>query len=167
MTKLAPVYSRFERRLDVLEDEFAAWVAESPRPMKMEDHMFLEGLISTVWQHWSLFCRRLVIASALGCKTRSGVVVAACVTPATWGRVSYIASRVKNDRRVHQGKENSLLRKEPTWGDVQRLQDVLNELRPCNLAQLSQCFGSISRGPIHVQVVRNAAAHRNLSLIHI
>ncbi len=161
MTHLVPIFERFERRLVELEDVFAAWIAETSPALRAEDHMFLEGLVSTVWQHWSLFCRRLVFASALGCTTRGGIVISACVTPVTWGRVSHIACQVKNGKPIQHGKENLDLWKEPTWGDLQKLHDFLSALQPQNVLHLTQCFGAISRGPVHVQVVRNASAHRN------
>lgn len=53
------------------------------------------------------------------------------------------------------------LKKEPTWGDVQRIQSIIRVLDPRNASHLVSCFGLVSRGPMHVQIVRNAAAHRN------
>jgi hypothetical protein len=53
------------------------------------------------------------------------------------------------------------LRHEPAWGDVQKAQDVIKAVSPGNATHLISCLGSVRRGPIDVQLVRNAAAHRN------
>lgn len=133
----------------------------APRRPGDRDVMFLEGLVSALWQHWSLFCRRVVFSSALGCVTRSGNAVTACVTPLLWERVSYISWRVHSGGAINTGNLNTDLRREPTWGDVQKVQNVIATLSPANAQQLITCLGSVSRGPIDVQLVRNAAAHRN------
>lgn len=162
MAVLTPAYERFVRRLNVLEDIFRNWVAAAPKRPSDTDLMFLEGLVSTLWQHWSLFCRRIVFSSALGCISRSGNKITACVAPATWERVSYISWRVHSGGSIRAGSMNTTLRREPTWGDVQKIQNVIAVLSPANAQQLISCFGSVSRGPIDVHRVRNAAAHRNV-----
>lgn len=161
MTQLDPVFRRFERRLDRLENIFSGWVANAPSSLRDEDLMFLEGLVSSLWQHWSLFCRRVIFASAIGCTTRLGQVIPCCVTPATWERVSYISWRVHSRGKIEPLKENADLKREPTWGDVQKVQTIIFALSPGNAAQLVSCLGSVSRGPRHVQKIRNAASHRN------
>jgi hypothetical protein len=152
---------RFGGRLDALEGVFIDWAGTAPRPLPDRDIMFLEGLVSTLWQHWSLFCRRVVFSSALGCITRSGTVIAPCVAPTQWERVSYVALRVYAGANVHPAVVNTNLKREPTWGDVKRVQNIVTVLSPGNAAQLVNCLGSVSRGPIDVQLVRNASAHRN------
>lgn len=161
MAYLAPMHQRFLCRLGDLEEVFTHWVVHAPPRRSDADLMFLEGLISALWQHWSLFCRRVVCSSAVGCVTRSGSNIPACVAPPTWERVSYVAWRVHSRGGIRPGDVNTDLRLEPTWGDVQRTQDVIAALKPANEQQLISCLGSVSRGPIDVQLVRNAAAHRN------
>lgn len=165
MSDLDPMFQRFIRRLDVLEGVFADWVANAPRCLTDADLMFLEGLVSSLWQHWSLFCRRVVFSSALGCVTRSGNVIASCVTPLRWERVSYIAWRIGSSGGVQPALVNTNLKREPTWGDVRKVQDVITAMSLGNAAHLLSCLGSVSRGPIDVQLVRNAAAHRNFQTL--
>ena len=45
--------------------------------------------------------------------------------------------------------------------DVARLVDVIRALAPQNEAQLVSAFVGVTRGPLHMQTVRNAAAHLN------
>jgi hypothetical protein len=120
--------------------------------------MFLEGLSSTTWQYWGTFCRSVVIDSALGAKTASGVSLTPCA--ACWEEVSYIASRVVNARAPVPGGTNSKLRIEPTWGDPIKLNIVINALELSNKNTLASSFGADSYVS-HLQTVRNAAAHRH------
>lgn len=158
---LEPVFHRFCCRVEALEEIFTDWCVNAPPSLREPDIMFLEGLVSSLWQHWSLFCRRVIISSALGCITRTGKSYSACVTPESWMRVSYISWRVHSRGRINPHEENSDLKKEPTWGDVQKIQDVINTISPGNSGTLRTTLGSVSGGPIHVQLVRNASSHRN------
>lgn len=162
MPDIAPMFQRFERRLDALEDIFTEWVVSAPPRLTESDVMFLEGLVSHLWQHWSMFCRRVVFLSALGCVTRSGKVIAACVAPPVWERVSYVAWRIHSGAKtLDPVAVNTDLKREPTWGDVQKVQNIVAAIPLSNAAHLVSCLGSVSRGPVDVQRVRNAAAHRN------
>jgi len=122
--------------------------------------MFLEGLISTAWQSWAHFCRDVVIDSCLGSTTSAGVSFAGCVTPLSWERVSYLAMQASNKSTPKVGLTNSEFRKEPTWGDVQKLQLIVAALNPHNQNTLISSF-SASTFIKHVHIVRNAAAHRD------
>jgi len=159
--QLQLVYNRFVHRLDRLEEVFTNWVAGSSGRPTQADVMFLEGLLSTLWQQWSLFCRRVVFESAMGCVTRSGITVAPCVAPVDWKRVSYLSWRAYSGGAVQPGLLNSDLKKEPTWGDVQRLPSIISLISPANMSHLLSSLGAITRGPIHLQTVRNASSHRN------
>lgn len=161
MTHLQSIFDRFLRRLDALENLFSDWAADAPSRLQEKDLLFLEGLISNLWQHWSLFCRRVVFASALGCITRNGITISSCVNPQKWERVSYLAWRAKSNGSVQPLSINNDLKKEPTWGDVIKIQSIISALALNNRSHLDSCFGSITRGPAHLQIIRNATAHRN------
>lgn len=126
-----------------------------------KEWMYLEGLISTLWQCWNHFCRDVVISSATGCTTAAGGVLAPSVIPPSWERVSYIAMQSKGrGQPILVGRTNSVLRFEPTWGDVGVLANVISAARPANRSQLLSAFG-LGQKVIHLQRVRNASAHRN------
>lgn len=158
---LTPVYDRINTRLDDLDHSFSEWIHRTSGITSKDDLMYLEGLTSTLWQYWCSFCRRVVICCSLGCQTRLGTVLSTCVTPTTWERVSYISMRAKSGSSIQPLRENSLLRLEPTWGDVVRIQKTITYLNPQNKNHLLSCFGSVTRGPVHLQRVRNASAHLN------
>ena len=161
MADLQPIYYRFLRRLDILETVFVNWTKAKPSNLRDEDLMFLEGMVSSLWQHWSLFCRRVIFSYALGCTTRTGNEIPSSVTPRTWERVSYIAWRANSGGSIQPMILNTILRKEPTWGDVEKMQTIVRILIPSNAGHLVSCFGSVFHGPKHLQIVRNAASHRN------
>jgi hypothetical protein len=152
-------YHRLIGRLSRAEAGFTRFVITTPQ--HHYDRLFaLEGLISTTWQAWSGFCRDLLISSAIGTVTRSGIHLANSVTPPTSERVSYIA--VKDPATtLKPASTNSFLWKEPTWGDVAKASSIATRTNPKNLATLLSAFGAVTRGPMHLQKVRNATAHLN------
>jgi len=76
--------------------------------------------------------------------------------------VSGAIIRAKNKAHPpYWGPMNSLLRAEPTWGDVDLLAKVLVRIRPTNHAQLLAAFSSIHASAKALQFIRNAAAHHN------
>jgi len=126
-----------------------------------KEWMYLEGLVSSLWQSWGHFCRDVVIFSAKGCSTASGNVLAPSVTPPSWERVSYIAMQSKGrGSPIVAGRTNTTLRFEPTWGDVGVLSRVIPAANPVNKNQLLSAFG-LGVQVSHLQTVRNATAHRN------
>jgi len=158
---LKKFHHRLCLRLGRAEEVFSNFVAHRKGALTYRDQMLLEGLVSAVWQIWCGFCRNVIIASATGCTTKSGTLVPGIVVPLTWERVSYIAICAGNKNPVKNGYVNSRLLKEPTWGDVNKLIAIVNTLKPSNKTQLLTAFGSGLRGPMHMQIVRNANAHWN------
>jgi len=148
------------RRLSKLEDDFLDFFSD-PKLSTHERWYKLEGLISQTWQSWCHFCRSVVIDSCRGSITAGGQVIARA-NPA-WsdaGRVAYEARCIVLNQLPRPGTRLSSIRAERiTWGDVDKLVDVVAGLRPANHAQLLSGFGGGLPGPKHLQVVRNASAH--------
>jgi hypothetical protein len=129
-------FNKLLARLRLAEDHFIHFQSSMPFRLDHSHWMFLEGLSSTTWQYWGTFCRSVVIDSALGAKTASGVSLTPCA--ACWEEVSYIASRVVNARAPVPGGTNSKLRIEPTWGDPIKLNIVINALELSNKNTLAR-----------------------------
>lgn len=161
MHSLQTLFHRVERRLQISENFFDGVRIDLKQRSTLENWALLEGLVSMTWQTWCLFCRQLVIASGSGCVTRSGIVLTASVNPPTWQRISYIAKCVKSNSTPRAGRINTVLRHEPTWGNTDSLIDIISVLDPPNKSQLLSAFGPVTRGPNHLQTVRNASAHLN------
>lgn len=129
----------------------------------LKDECTLEGLLSRVWQAWCTFCRSCVIESCLGTTNGLGVVVPPqCALATSEDYVSGAAIRAKSKGVLPVwGQSNSLLRKEPTWGDADVLTTIIPLLDPANKAQLLAAFSSASQSAKALQLIRNASAHHN------
>lgn len=121
----------------------------------------LEGALGDAWQAYCGFVRHLLIRSSLGCRTELGVIHQPSIVPAKWERASYIALRANNNAIIAVGAMNTVLRKEPTWGDSAKLTSMINALNPGNAANLKSYLAGGLKGPKHCQTVRNACAHKN------
>lgn len=151
-------FNKLLARLSIVEKRFVVFESSMPARLDHSHWMFLEGISSAAWQYWGTFCRSVIVDSALGAKTACGRSLVPCA--GCWEEVSYIASQVTRNQSPKQGKTNSNLRLEPTWGDPIKLNTVINALALGNKAALASAFGADSYIQ-HLQTVRNAAAHRH------
>jgi hypothetical protein len=131
------------------------------------DECLLEGLLSKAWQAWGRFCRRCVIESCLGTVNAAGTAIAALPTAFSEAHVSGAAIRAKSKPNPpYWGFSNTLLRAEPTWGDVDVLVNILTRLRPANVAQLVAAFSSGHPSAKALQLIRNGAAHHHIQSLN-
>ena len=142
---------QFDQRIEELRVErnaMAPWRAQ----------YLTESFLSQLWQLWGRFCRDIILASCSGCTTATGKVTA---RPAdnSWQRIGYEARQAAFRQTVHASRRNSSMRQEPTWGDVNKLIDIITTLAPSNSATLLSAFGLPLRGPKDLQIVRNACSH--------
>ena len=162
--------------MDVLSRELTNFaVAKSPvnaaNRFSLLDECLLEGLLSRVWQAWCNFARACVLASCTGTVSAGGNVIAALPDALSDDHVSGAAIKAKSKSSPpFWGTPNSVLRAEPTWGDVDLLAKVLVRLRPANHAQLLAAFSSIHASAKALQLIRNGTAHnhsQNLALCQL
>ena len=126
---------------------------------------YSEGLISQCWQSWCGFSREIIVSSSLGCMTVGGISTECRVSPATWQRVSYLAICARRKTRPKEDKTNNLVKFEPTWGDINRVQDVIDLIDPSNKETIKNAFSITARGPLHLQLTRNAATHISIDMM--
>ncbi len=162
---LYQIYSDMYRDLLVAEDELLEFAANKPTTwtasaFALEDEFYLVGWLSYVWQTWCNFCRTCIISSAMGTTTGSGQIVAQLPDAIAETNVSGAAIRAAQ-RRPLVWTSNSVLRNEPTWGDVDKLHDVVIGMAPGNSAALLSGIAAASTAAKTLQTIRNAAAHRN------
>jgi hypothetical protein len=155
-----------------LESEFTTLVVElrgfakskaaisSSRDFSLSEECYLEGVLSRVWQAWCAFCRSCVIESCLGTTTSTGTVITPHALALSDAHVSGAAKRAR-EGSLCWGPTNSILRNEPTWGDVDVLVKILPRLAPGNSPQLLASFSAGSQGAKALKTIRNAAAHDN------
>lgn len=121
----------------------------------------LEGTLSDMWQDYCRFVRFLLIKSATGCRTANAVAHSSSISPANWERASYIAINACRKKPISLSGTNNVLRKEPTWGDPNKISDIVTALNPGNKTTLISHLSGGLPGPKHCQIVRNACAHKN------
>jgi hypothetical protein len=166
---LASILIDLDRVFVQLEATLRSYLAEKPVPQAADqfhprDEYVLEGVLSRVWQAWSSFNRSCLIESCLGTTSATGVAIPAVRANLSSGHVSKAAIDVKAarfQRSPSWNGTNALLRREPTWGDVDVLNGVVRCLQPRNSAQLLAALSSVSQHAKTLQCIRNAAAHAN------
>lgn len=165
---LQAVWTRLDGELMSLSVHFRNFAAakpslSSPSHFSMLDECLLEGLLSRVWQAWNNFCRTCVVESCVGTIDATGVVVTALPGATSEACVSGAAIQAKKKGGApNWGAPNTLLRAEPTWGDVDVLAKVLTCLRPVNSVKMLAAFSSGSPSAKALQLIRNGAAHNHV-----
>ncbi len=165
MRSLSPIYKSFRKQLFLLEQRASDIRNEIGTVSAWRTKFLTETLISELWQAWCLFCRNLLLQSCLGARTRSGNVVASRLRDNSWRRLGYEAAQSAKRKPIKPGKSLSHIRQEPTWGDQNKIIDIINGLQPINKNELLTAFGLPLLGPKHLQTVRNACAHKNQETI--
>jgi hypothetical protein len=158
---LARLYIRLTIQLQRAEKGFENGLMLTAHADRHMRRYVLDGVISDAWQAYCDFVREVCIASSIGAISASGAHLAPSIFPITPERASYIAVRTARGHPIIAGSENSEKWKEPTWGDPAKIDTIIMQLNPVNLATLRSAFLSSLLGPRHCQTVRNACAHRN------
>ena len=165
---LQATWTHFDNEVDSLSQHFRDFAAAKPSissaaDFAVLDECLLEGLLSRTWQAWSNFCRSLVVESCMGTVDASGKLITALPDAISEAHVSGAAIRAKSNRNPCWGpaNTNTILRLEPTWGDVDVLDRILKQLQPNNVAQLLAAFSSGYTRAKTTQTIRNGAAHNH------
>ncbi len=165
---LQVAWSKLSSESDLLSDYLRDFASKKPglssaSNFSIQDECLLEGLLSRVWQAWCSFCRSCVIESCVGTIDGTGAAIPALPTATSDTHVSGAAIRAnrKGAKPPYWGAPNTLLRAEPTWGDVDVLANVLQRLRPTNFTKLLSAFSSGASSAKALQLIRNGAAHNN------
>ncbi len=151
-------------RVEVELRDFAATTSSLPSGnFTFTEECLLEGLLSRLWQGWGHFWRECLFKSCMGTTDGVGVGVAALVNAVSADHVSGAAIKAKslNGSPPYWGSQNSILRYEPTWGDVDILSRVIPRLGPANQGQLIAAISSVYTYAKDIQSIRNAVAHTN------
>lgn len=170
---LVAAFARLDTELNSLAAHIRDFASKkpalnSPAQFSVLDECLLEGLLSRVWQSWGEFCRHCVIDSCLGCVTSNGVVIPALPGAGNEADVSGAAIKAKKfPHPPYWGTSNTLLRIEPTWGDVNVLTTILLRLAPANAPQLVAGLSAGHARATALQKIRNGAAHLNAETLGV
>ena len=134
-----------------------------PGDFSLQDECFLEGALSRTWQAWNAFCRACVCESCMGTVDGSGIPVVGLANALSEQHVSGAAMKAKpiGFTGPYWGATNLVMRYEPTWGDVDVLDRIVQRLGPANHAQLRAAMSTWAASSKRLQTIRNAAAHNN------
>jgi hypothetical protein len=163
---LADVWTVFEKDLDSQSAHILGFAAaktiSASSDFSFLDECLLEGLLSRVWQTWNHFCRSCVIESCVGTTDVGGATIAGLPNATSEAHVSGAAITARRTQAGPcWGTPNTVLRDEPTWGDIDVLVKVLTRLCPSNSAKMLAGFSSSYPSAKALQLVRNAAAHNH------
>jgi hypothetical protein len=164
---LTAAWSDLSAEFNALSNHLRSFAASNPvnsaSSFTLLDECVLEGLLSRCWQSWCGFCRTCVVSSCVGTSNQAGIAVPALPQAIDEFVVSGAAIRAKSrSGPPYWGAPNSLLRAEPTWGDVDVLVKILTRLSPANAHQLLAAFSSGAASAKAIQLIRNGAAHNNV-----
>ena len=125
-----------------------------------------ECLIANLWQVWCSFCRHVIILSCNGTLSRSNDVISSRHADNSIQRIGYEALCATRRQAPRPSRTIRFLRQEPTWGDQDKIIDIITLLNPANSSTLLSAFGLPLYGPKHLQIVRNACAHKNVETVN-
>ena len=165
---LVTAFNALDEELDILAGELRSFASQrapfsAAYRFSLVEECLLEGLLSRVWQTWCSFTRACVVRSCVGTISDYGGPIPALIDAHSEAHVSFAAIRAKNRATPpFWGATNTVLRVEPTWGDVDVLNKILTRLRPNNHLQLLAAFSTIASTAKALQTIRNGAAHHNI-----
>ena len=157
---LKSIDDRLDLRLVRMELAHKRIVESRSRVKRVDRFALQEGLISSLWQTWCDACRSIVLNSAKGALTTSGVHVTSSYSPYTIDEIRFASMRFSRQEPVNPNRLTALRGDylEPTWGDFSKLQLVIVGLDPTNSTQLLSSLGTYS-SIRDLQTTRNACAH--------
>ena len=117
-----------------------------------------EGLVSSLWQMWSSFSRSAVLLSAGGAITASGDLTTSAFAHLQESQLLFVCRAAAFGQPVTSIRSLRGSYLEPSWGDAQKINRIVNRIRPTNANNLLTGFGLRSTS-VDLQVVRNACAH--------
>ena len=157
---LAKVRQKLKVRIRTIDHVFDRHVQSSILRQRGDRYAFQEGLISTLWQIWSSFCRSTLIASASGAVSGSGTCISSPFSHLSEQQITYVLKQLSIQQEVVNGRTLSGMYLEPTWGDLNKLIEMAVGLNSTNSHELASAFscGIVLRD---LQLCRNASAHLN------
>lgn len=161
MTTLLDLHKRFAKRSTILLNRAQDIQEVIPTLEDWRLRYLTEGIISDLWQLWYGFCRSVVLFSCAGTKSRTGSLISTRVGDNSWQRVAYEARCAANGQKTRPHKRLQYHRQEPTWGDQMKIIEIVSKTKPSNASVLVTAFGLPLQGPRHLQIVRNACAHKD------
>ncbi|MES0221461.1 hypothetical protein [Citrobacter freundii] len=128
-------------------------------PNKCTDRYALqEGLMSSLWQAWCIYCRTIIFGSITDGITLGGNRVSSGYSHLSDREIVYLARKASTSNIGTLTVRAAAAHVELTWGDALILNPIISSFHPTNEANLLSAFGSVSM-LLDLQKFRNANAH--------
>ncbi len=163
-TSLDVIQKKLNRRLSVLDSGFDRHLIEPVAVQRVDKFALQEGYVSALWQAWCGFCRELLIQSAQGSITRSGIVTTSPHSGLGEMEIAYVAKRLSNNVAVNRIRPLTGSHQEHTWGDLSKLNLVASRIGCSNSSSILSGFSACLRIE-NLQLCRNASAHISVATI--
>lgn len=149
---------QLKNRVNRLDSAFERHLFNLDQKRYVDIYSLQEGLISSLWQAWCLYCKNIFFGSIRGAITTNGQHID---TPQylqlTDYELFYVAKLLGDNKVVTQVKQ-AKPQNEPTWGDVNKLSLIFTHSNTPNSNYVSSPLSSSSLLK-DLQMVRNASAH--------
>ncbi|WP_157737618.1 hypothetical protein [Kosakonia cowanii] len=151
--------SKLKARTNVLDSAFERNLL-IVSPNKCTDRYAVqEGLMSSLWQAWCMYCRTIIFGSITDGLTVNGVRVSSSYSHLNDRELVYLAQKASQGCNL----ANITVKAAPphiemTWGDALKLNPVINAFNPSNSSNLLSGFGTATL-LLDLQKFRNANAH--------
>ncbi len=166
MENLSQLYQKFAVKASLYYDRAQDIQNDIPHEQSWRITYLTESLITNFWQSWCSFCRHIIILSCRGTFSRHNDSIASRQADNSCQRLGYEALCAIRRQTPKASKTIRFLRQEPTWGDQDKIIDIIGCLNPGNSDTLRSAFGLPLAGPKHLQIVRNACAHKNVETLN-
>lgn len=158
MTSLSYFPLKLDRRLSVLENAHRRLSLRRHKIRKIDRFSAQVGLVSTLWQVWNDASRSIILSSVKGSISANGSEVSSDYSTFSTGQIRFAAMKFARNEKVDQLREIAGDHVEPTWGDLDKANRIVSQLKPTNSNQLLSAFGSMNFVK-DLQITRNACAH--------
>ena len=125
-TSLNLLQRKLAARVSYLDSAFDRHIVSRVTKRRIDRFALQEGLVSALWQAWGNFCRETIIRSAQGAYTRAGELTTCGFSAHTEAEIAFIARQLSNKATVNRGKALRGNHEEPTWGDPNKLNLIVN-----------------------------------------
>lgn len=154
---LEDLQKRLLHRLSLLDSAFLRDLNSESIGRRIDRSKRQEGLVSALWQSWCAFCRGILLGSAKGATTQSGVTTASPFSTHLESEIAFVAKQLVTQNAIRRIKPLPSYQ-EPTWGDPKNIARILSGICCSNSNDLKAAFGGSKRIE-DLQMCRNACAH--------
>lgn len=129
-------------------------------------YVYSSGVLNTIWQSWGRYWRTLWLAHLMGGLDRCNIIIvksASFPNYSTEEEAIHYLLHLLGKRSRPIGRISGSYQ-EPTWGDVDVIQNLSLKI-PIPGNDILNAFSVLGDAPKHLQIVRNASIHFNKDVI--